>query len=338
MEMCWSKGFEDIKTIDPKMIGILDVARRVANTTSNVLIIGESGTGKELVARGIHRLSPRSEEPFLAVNCGAIPSELLESELMGYERGAFTGAFARRVGDFESANGGTIFLDEISNLPLPLQAKLLRILQEREIKRLGSNKTMKLDVRVVSATNVDLETGVEKGSFRQDLYFRLNVIPIHLLPLRSRIKDIPILLDHFLEKSCSKIKKNVQGYSREIIPILERHPWPGNVREFENMIERIVVLTESGKVITIKDLPTNIILSDSTDYSQVTEDGLGLREKCLVYEKVEIVKALHDTKWNRGKAANLLKIHRNTLIQKMKKLHIPSGSKKIEKVKDNAVW
>ena len=338
MEMCWSKGFEDIKTIDPKMIGILDVARRVANTTSNVLIVGESGTGKELVARGIHKLSPRSEEPFLAVNCGAIPSELLESELMGYERGAFTGAFARRVGDFESANGGTIFLDEISNLPLPLQAKLLRILQEREIKRLGSTKTMKLDVRVVSATNVDLETGVEKGSFRQDLYFRLNVIPIHLLPLRSRIKDIPILLDHFLKKSCTKIKKNVQGYSTEIIPILERHPWPGNVREFENMIERVVVLTESGKVITIKDLPTNIILSDSTDYSQVTEDGLGLREKCLVYEKVEIVKALHDTKWNRGKAANLLKIHRNTLIQKMKKLHIPSGSKKIEKVEDNAAW
>ena len=274
----------------------------------------------------------------MAVNCGAIPSELLESELMGYERGAFTGAFARRVGDFESANGGTIFLDEISNLPLPLQAKLLRILQEREIKRLGSNKTIKLDVRVVSATNVDLETGVEKGSFRQDLYFRINVIPIHLLPLRSRIKDIPILLDHFLKKSCTKIKKNVQGYSTEIIPILERHPWPGNVREFENMIERVVVLIESGKVITIKDLPTNIILSDSNDYSQVTEDGLGLREKCLVYEKVEIVKALHDTKWNRVKAANLLKIHRNTLTQKMKKLNIPSGAKKIEKVGDNARW
>ena len=338
MEMCWSKGFEDIKTIDPKMIGILDVARRVANTTSNVLIIGESGTGKELVARGIHRLSPRSEEPFLAVNCGAIPSELLESELMGYERGAFTGAFARRVGDFESANGGTIFLDEISNLPLPLQAKLLRILQEREIKRLGSNKTIKLDVRVVSATNVDLETGVEKGSFRQDLYFRINVIPIHLLPLRSRIKDIPILLDHFLKKSCTKIKKSVKGYSTEIIPILEKHPWPGNVREFENMIERVVVLIESGKVITIKDLPTNIILSDSNDYSQVTEDGLGLRERCLVYEKVEIVKALHDTEWNRVKAANLLKIHRNTLTQKMKKLNIPSGAKKIEKVGDNARW
>jgi transcriptional regulator with PAS, ATPase and Fis domain len=338
MELYQNRGFEDIKTVDPKMLGILDMARRVAHTTSNVLIIGESGTGKELVARGIHKLSPRSEGPFLAVNCGAIPSELLESELMGYERGAFTGAFARRVGDFESANGGTIFLDEISNLPLLLQAKLLRILQEREIKRLGSNKTMKLDVRVLSATNVNLEAEVEKGSFRQDLYFRINVIPIHLLPLRSRIKDIPLLLDHFLKKSCSKIKKNVQGYSREIIPILERHPWPGNVREFENMIERIVVLTESGKVITIKDLPTNIILSDSTDYSQGTEDGLGLREKCLVYEKVEIVKALHDTKWNRGKAANLLKIHRNTLIQKMKKLHIPSGSKKIEKVEDNAAW
>ncbi len=328
MEMCFNKSFEDIRTMDPKMLEILSMAHRVAKSTSNVLITGESGTGKELVARGIHRSSPRSEGPFIAVNCGAIPLELLESELMGYERGAFTGALSRRVGDFEFANGGTIFLDEISSLPRPLQAKLLRILQEREIKRLGSNKTVKLDVRVIAAANVDLEEEVEKGLFRQDLYFRLNVVPIHLLPLRERIGDIPLLLDHFIKKACSKMMKNIHGYSTEIIPILQRHPWPGNVREFENLIERVVVLIEDGKLISIKDLPPNIVISNSSGYSQIQEDTLGLREKCMVYEKVEIMKALYDTKWNRGKAARLLKIHRNTLIQKMKKLNIPSGSKK----------
>ncbi len=328
MEMFCNRGFEDIKTVDPKMLEILSVAYKVARSVSNVLIIGESGTGKELVARGIHRSSPRSEGPFMAVNCGAIPLELLESELMGYEQGAFTGAISRRIGDFEFANGGTIFLDEISSLPMPLQAKLLRTLQEREIKRLGSNKTIKLDVRVISATNVDLEEVVEKGLFRQDLYFRLNVVPIHLMPLRERTGDIPLLLDHFIKKACSKVKKKIHVYSSEIIPVLQRHPWPGNVREFENIIERIVVLIEEGKPITIKDLPPNILIPDSHGYKQAQDNSLGLREKCMVYEKGEIMKALYDTKWNRGKAAGLLKIHRNTLIQKMKKLNIPSGSLK----------
>lgn len=322
------KGFDEIKTVDFKMLEILKLALRVAGSMSNVLITGESGTGKELVARGIHRLSPRREGPFVAVNCGAIPQELLESELMGFERGAFTGAISKRVGDFECANGGTIFLDEISSLPFQLQAKLLRVLQEREIKRLGSNKPIKLDVRIVSATNVELEKEVMKGAFRQDLYFRLNVVPIHLPPLRERKGDIPLLLDHFIKKASIKVKRNIPGYSPEIIPILERHSWQGNVREFENIVERIVVLIEDGMPITIKDLPGNIVIPDNKFYSQISEDALSLRERCMIYEKREIMKALHDTKWNRVKTARLLKIHRNTLIQKMRKLNIPSGTKK----------
>lgn len=332
MKSCSYRGFEDIKTGDPKMIDILELAHRVAGSMSNVLIIGESGTGKELVSRGIHRLSRRAEGPFVAVNCGAIPGELLESELMGFERGAFTGAVGRKIGDFESANGGTIFLDEISSLPLQLQSKLLRVLQEREIKRLGSNKTIKLDVRIISATNVDLVAEVEKGKFRQDLYFRLNVVPIHLPPLRERKGDIPILLDHCIKKICRKLKKEIPGYSREIVPIFESHPWHGNVREFENIIERIIVFVEDGMPVTIKDLPADIIVPpvDRNSYGQITEDTMGLKERCMVYEKREIMKALHYTKWNRGKAARLLKVHRNTLIHKMRKLDIPSNSKKRE--------
>jgi two-component system nitrogen regulation response regulator NtrX len=328
MESYCIKGFEDIRTVDSKMLHVLNVAYRVANSVSNVLITGESGTGKELVAVGIHRASPRSNGPFVAINCGAIPKELLESELMGFERGAFTGAFNTKVGDFEYANGGTIFLDEISTLPIQLQAKLLRILQEREIKRLGSTKTKKLDVRVISATNEDLKEILDNGSFRQDLYFRLNVVPIHLPPLRERQGDIPILLDHFIEKMCTKLKKKEPGYSKEIVSLLQEWVWPGNVREFENLIERIIVLLEDGMDISVRDLPANIVFADRKGYRETIEDADSLRERCMVYEKEEIVKVLHDTRWNRGKTARLLKIHRNTLIQKMKKLGIPLGKKK----------
>lgn len=328
------KGFEEIRTESPKMIEILELASRVARSTSNVLIIGESGTGKELIARGIHRLSPRVEGPFVAVNCGAIPGELLESELIGFERGAFTGAIGRKIGDFESANGGTIFLDEISTLPLQLQSKLLRVLQEREIKRLGASKTIKLDVRIISATNENLELAVEKGRFRQDLYFRLNVVPIHLPPLRERNGDIPILLDHFIKKICNRMgDRKIPGYSRAVMPILEKHPWQGNVREFENIIERIIVFKkDDGLPITIKDLPAYLIIpSDGRNcYDQPAEDSLGLRERCMVYERRAIMKVLHTTKWHRGKAARLLKIHRNTLIQKMKKLDIPLNTKEVD--------
>lgn len=322
-----NKGFGNIKTIDPKMIEILNIAARVAMSKANVIITGESGTGKELVARGIHDLSNRSEGPFIALNCGAIPHELLESELMGYERGAFTGAFTKRIGEFECANGGTLFLDEISSLPFNLQSKLLRVLQEREIKRIGSSRLIKLDVRVVSATNVDLLEEVEKGMFRHDLYFRLNVVPISLPPLRDRKCDIPVLLDYLIKKTCKKINKNIPAYSPEIISVLTQYAWPGNIRELENIIERVIVLKDDSRHITLKDLPPDLIIPKVKSYTSGGEDSIGLKEKCMVYEKEEIIRALYDSKWNRGKAAKILKIHRNTLIQKMKKLNIPLKSR-----------
>jgi len=235
-------------------------------TIATVMITGESGTGKELVAKGIHKSSSRANCPFITVNCGAIPSELLESELMGYERGAFTGAFSKRIGEFESAHSGTIFLDEISSLPFKLQSKLLRVIQEREIKRIGSGRLIKLDIRVIAATNVDLAEEVEKGGFRHDLYFRLNVVPITLPPLRERKGDIPVLVEHLIKKICRKLNKSIQGYSSEIISVLTQYSWPGNVRELENIIERVIVLMDHSRYITIKDLPQNLIISNVKNY------------------------------------------------------------------------
>lgn len=332
MELNLNNSFENIKTVDPMMIETLKIAGKVALTVATVLITGESGTGKELVAKGIHKLSNRGGGPFVTVNCGAIPSELLESELMGHERGAFTGALSKRIGEFESAHCGTIFLDEISSLPFKLQSKLLRVIQEREIKRIGSGRLIKLDIRVIAATNVDLAEEVEKGDFRHDLYFRLNVVPITLPPLRERKGDIPVLVGHLIKKICRKLNKNIQGYSSEIISVLTQYSWPGNIRELENIIERVIVLMDHSRYITIKDLPPNLIISNVKNYKRVGEDNSGLKEKCMVYEKTEIVRALYNTKWNRGKAARLLKIHRNTLIQKMKKLDIPVNSKEEHEV------
>ncbi len=323
MKVNYAEGFEEIKTSDPKVLDVLDMARRAARSNSSILISGESGTGKELIARGIHRISSRSKGPFVPVNCGAVPRDLLESELMGYERGAFTGAVGTKIGDFESAHGGTIFLDEVSTLPLHLQAKLLRILQEREVKRLGSVKTIRLDIRVVAATNDNLNELVENGSFRHDLYFRLNVIPIHLPPLRERKGDIPILLEHFLDLACNKLKMAKPRYSKEIVSILQGWAWPGNVREFENLVERVIVLSHDSADITVKDIPMNLLIREKRGYREISDDTEGLHERCMVYEKGEIIKALHGSKWNRKKAAILLKIHRNTLNQKMKKLGIP---------------
>ena len=326
MKVNYADGFEEIKTSDPNVLNVLDMARRAARSNSSVLISGESGTGKELIARGIHNISPRSKGPFVPVNCGAIPRELLESELMGYERGAFTGAVNTKVGDFESAHGGTIFLDEVSTLPIHLQAKLLRTLQEREIKRLGSVRTIKLDIRVVAATNDNLYELVEAGTFRQDLFFRLNVIPIHLPPLRDRKGDIPILLEHFLDKACAKLKKTRPRYTKEIVTVLQGWAWPGNVREFENLIERVIVLSDDTMDITVKDIPLNVLFREKRGYREASEEAGSLHERCMVYEKNEIIKALHGSKWNRKRAAGLLRIHRNTLGHKMRKLGIPFDS------------
>ena len=227
---------------------------KVAPSRATALLLGESGTGKELVARAIHQASPRQEKPFIKVNCAALPDNLLESELLGHEKGAFTGALALKKGRFELADGGTLFLDEIGELPLPLQAKLLRVLQEQQFERLGGTVTISVDVRIIAATNRSLETAVEEKSFREDLFYRLNVVPIVLPPLRERREDIPVLLDHFLRESNKAHPREVR-LARPVIDFLIDYPWPGNVRELQNLIERLVIMAE-GEVIGLRDLPS----------------------------------------------------------------------------------
>ena len=238
-----SRGFNQIVSQNKTMLEIFQLIKKVAYTSTNILVIGESGTGKELIARSVHRQGNRNAGPFVAINCAAIPSELMESEMFGHEKGAFTGAHARAIGKFEHANGGTLFLDEISALRSDLQAKLLRVLQEREIERIGSNKPIKVDIRVISATNTNLEDAVFQGRFRQDLYFRLNVVPISIPPLRERKEDIPLLAKHFLNKFNLAFHKKIPGFSDKALGALTRYHWPGNIRELENLIERIVVLS-----------------------------------------------------------------------------------------------
>jgi transcriptional regulator with GAF, ATPase, and Fis domain len=236
------------------MRAVFDQIMMVAGSRATVLITGESGTGKELVAKAIHAVSDRREKPFIGISCAGIPETMMENELFGHERGAFTGAVALQKGRFELANGGTIFLDEVGDIPLSIQVKLLRVLQEREIERLGGKETIKLDVRLVAATNRDLAVEMRAGTFREDLYYRLNVIPIHLPPLRERVNDVPLLADHFLKKFSAENNRKIKGFSREAMAALMRYPWPGNVRELENLIQRMVIL-DSDSVIGMDDLP-----------------------------------------------------------------------------------
>jgi len=294
---------------------------RVASTDATVLIRGESGTGKELVARAIYQHSKRVHRPFLVINCVAIPETLLESELFGYERGAFTGAVSRRLGKIQQANGGTIFLDEISAFRPELQAKLLRVIQDKEIVRLGSNRTIKVNVRILAATNTNLEGLIEEGNFRRDLYFRLNVIPINLPPLREREGDVRILAQHFLNRCNLQLKREMKGFTDKAIETLERYPWPGNIRELENLIERLVVLGREGDYISYEDLPLEILL-DSSLMTETPPLGDGLLQARDNFEKQYILKALKKANWNQSEAARILRIHRNTLIQKMKALAI----------------
>ena len=249
--------FHNIVYGSPKMEEVMGLVARVAPSQATVLIRGESGTGKELIANAIHYASPRSGKPFVKVSCSAIPETLLESELFGHEKGAFTGAVQRRIGRFEEADGGTIFLDEIGELSPGIQVKLLRILQEKEFQRLGSNLSLKTDVRVIAATHRNLEEAMKKGHFREDLYYRLNVISIQLPPLRERREDIPLLIDYFLKKYSEENQKKISDISKEARTLLLRHPYPGNVRELENLIERAVVLCR-GEIITTQDLPFHL--------------------------------------------------------------------------------
>jgi transcriptional regulator with PAS, ATPase and Fis domain len=290
------------------------VVTQIATTPTTVLITGESGTGKELVARAIHQRSDRSGHPFVAVNVAAIPDTLLESELFGHEKGAFTGAHARRLGKFELAHGGTIFLDEIGSLRLDLQTKLLRVLQEREVERLGGSRAIPVDVRVLAATNVNLRQAVRDRAFREDLYYRLNVVPIHVPPLRERREDITRLVEHFVRKFARECHRDVRGVSAGALAALTRYDWPGNVRELENVIQRAVVLARAA-VLHLQDVPLDVAMPETV--SLLAEDALPLREACDQFERQYVVRTLERAQWNVSRAARLLGVHRNTVLVKL---------------------
>lgn len=294
--------------------------KRIIKTDSTILILGESGTGKELVAKAIHFNGSRKEKPFIAVNCSAIPENLLESELFGHVKGAFTGAVREKIGKFEAANFGTIFLDEIGTLPMHLQTKLLRVLQEQELERVGSNRQIKLDVRVISATNVNLEEEIKRGNFREDLYYRLNVIPVLIPPLRERIEDILPLTRHFLQKNCRAMQRPIMQLEKQALEALESYPWNGNVRELENIIERVVALTE-GDQITLRDLPANVAKNylEGTSTS-VTPSGIDMVQTINEIEKRMISEALQLSGGVKARAAVMLSINRTTLVEKMRRL------------------
>lgn len=311
-------GFANIIGNSPPMQKLFSRMKRIAGTDSTVLVLGESGTGKELVAKAIHYNSHRKDKPFVPVNCSAIPEALLESELFGHVKGSFTGAIRDKAGKFESASTGTIFLDEIGTMPLHLQTKLLRVLQEQEVERIGSSRTIQLDVRVISATNLNLEEEVKKGTFREDLFYRLNVIPIVLPPLRERKEDILPLVKHFVEKNCADMKRPTMTISNDAMEMLETYRWPGNVRELENMVERIVTLTE-GDRIQVNDIPSHIREEVQT---KVTEQGIDLVHTVNEIEKKMICDALSLCNGVKAKAAAMLKINRTTLVEKMRRLRI----------------
>jgi two-component system nitrogen regulation response regulator NtrX len=298
---------------------LLDEIRKVAPTSGRVLITGESGTGKELVARAVHRLSKRPEGPFVKVNCAAIPSELIESELFGYEKGAFTGATGKKKGQFELANNGTLFLDEVGDMSLTAQAKVLRVLQTGELSHVGGERTFKVDVRVIAATNKDLKASVAEGSFRDDLYYRLNVIPIHCVPLRDRLEDIPVLVGKFVAEFCQENNFKMKEVQPEVINILRRYRWPGNVRELKNVSERMVIM--SGDTITEGDVPESVCGGeDLVDTRRF--DGMSLKDVRDEVEREYILSKLAEYGWNITRTAQVLGIERTNLHKKIKQLGI----------------
>ena len=300
---------------------ILRIVGKVAPTESSVLVLGESGTGKELIARAIHEMSGRRSKPLVPINCGAIPANLLESELFGHVKGAFTGATGNRAGRFEMAHGGTIFLDEIGELSLPLQVKLLRVLQERSFEPVGGTRTIDVDVRVVAATNKDLEREVAEGRFREDLYYRLNVVEVHLPALRDRRSDVPRLLEFFNERLSKTRGRKVSGFTDDAMSRLLNYRWPGNVRELENIVERLTVFCD-GELVELEDLPRKILdnRGGGDDLPlNLPDEGLDLKKLLSDIEERLIRQALQRTGWNKNRAASLLQMNRTTLVEKLKK-------------------
>jgi two-component system NtrC family response regulator len=317
-------GFESILGRSKRLLAVLDLASRAAQTTSTVLIRGETGTGKELIARAIHFNSPRKEQPFVTINCGAIPKDLLESELFGHVKGSFTGAIGNKTGKVESANGGTLFLDEIGDMPSSLQVKLLRLLQNQEIEKVGATGPSKVDVRIIAATHRNLQGMIETETFREDLYYRLSVIPLELPPLRERADDIPELVRLFFKAACEKHHRKELVLPEELMDRFVRYNWPGNVRELENVIERLVVLADSD-LIRATDLPDFLHPDDAPAgnfHVKLPAEGFSLEG----LERDLILKALQKFDWNQSHAAKHLGLSRKTLIYRMEKFNLRKDS------------
>lgn len=314
-------GFGEIIGQSDPLQNIYNIIKKVADSKASVLISGETGTGKELIARAIHYNSDRKNKPFIKFNCAALPENLIESELFGHEKGAFTGANNLRQGRFELADGGTIFLDEISEIDISLQPKLLRVLQEREFERVGSARSIKVDVRILASTNRDLMSEIEKGRFREDLYYRLNVVPVHLPPLRERKGDVLLLSEKFLKRFSQENKKQAKSFAKEALTILEQYPWPGNVRELENIIERAVVMDRSN-IIEPKDLGISLESADSFNSQSKTDKSTG--QTLAEMEKDLIVNTLEHYQGNRTKTADVLGISIRTLRNKLHEYNLMS--------------
>ena len=317
-------GFHNIIGQSCKMREVFDLVQKVADCDSTILLNGETGTGKGMVARAIHQRSKRRDKPFISINCGAIPENLLESELFGHVRGAFTGATSSKQGKFELADGGTILLDEIGDMSSDLQVKVLKVLEEGEFEQVGGAKTIKVDVRIIAATHRDLSEEVQKGNFREDLYYRLYVIPIILPALRDRKSDIPFLISHFLEHSNLKNDRDVKEIADEALDMMMSYSWPGNVRELKNMVERLVVLKGAGKI-SSRDLPLELKSNHKIDPStsiEISDEGICLNSAVTEFEKALILQSLEKTKWVKNKAAKLLHLNRTTLVEKIKRHHL----------------
>lgn len=313
--------FEDILAKSQKMQDIFRTISKIAEYKTTVLITGESGVGKELVARAIHHRSSRRGGPFVAVNCGAIPENLLESELFGHKKGAFTDAVHDRRGLFEEADGGSLFLDEIGELPLALQVKLLRVLEDEKIRRVGEARDMKVDVRIITATHRDLQNETKAGRFREDLFYRLNVLPINVPPLRERREDIPLLIDHFVARNNSRLGTSIRGLDTESRRLLFEYPWPGNVRELENTIERAMVLAEGDQIVA-QDLPDRLREARDPVQMQLASGELSVKKTMRIIEEILIRRALQKTKGNRTRAAEVLEISHRALLYKIKDYQI----------------